>query len=139
MTLAKDPETLPSLQHLLFEAPLYAEFKLPDGKWQKGDNLEGHCPECRKESIFKVVWKTLINNELRPFVKPFAADVVCRCVRSDGHIVEFKLRLHNGVVQKWGQFPSFASVTEGSLKQYRGLISPQDAFELNRATGLATH
>ena len=47
--------------------------------------------------------------------------------------------LHQDTVQKCGQYPSYADVTEGSLKQYRGALSSQDAYELSRATRLAAH
>jgi hypothetical protein len=134
-----DEKILPSLQHLLFEAPLYAVYTLPEGKWWKGDNLEGHCPECKKESIFKVVWKGGgVRDHIRPYKERFAAEVVCRCARHE-HVLQFLLMMHEHTVQKWGQFPSYGDVTEGSLKQFRGALGRQDAMELNRATGLAAH
>jgi hypothetical protein len=137
--MAKELKTIESLQQLLFEGPLYAIYKLPEGKWWKGDNLEGHCPECKKESIFKVVWKAGgLQDHIRPYKQRFTAEAICRCTRHE-HVLQFQLMLHEETVQKWGQFPSFADVTEGSLKPYRGALGAEDATELNRATGLAAH
>ena len=76
---------------------------------------------------------------LRPYKAAFDANVICRCTRHDSHHLQFVMRFHDDTVQKWGQLPSFADITESSTKQYRGVLSQQDARELNRASGLAAH
>jgi hypothetical protein len=50
-----EPQDFVSLEALLFEAPLYAAFKLPEGKWWKDENAEGHCPFCKRQATFKIV------------------------------------------------------------------------------------
>jgi hypothetical protein len=124
-----------SLEHLLFEAPIYAEFKLKEGRFPKGDNLQGYCPFCKSESIFKV---RAGNTPSIPANEVFT-DFQCRCVRDEAHMVRFNLRVFQDRVGKCGQFPAYATIEQGSIKGLRKVIPGEDGAELARAIGLASH
>jgi hypothetical protein len=135
-----EPKPFQDLQHLLFEAPLYAAFKLPPGKFGKGDNLKGYCPNCKGDSIFKVIHgahravQTVI-----PVANELLGEIVCRCVQQETHILRFQLRINVDFVEKWGQYPSAATLAQGDTKRLRKGLDEEDAAELVRAVGLAGH
>lgn len=79
-----EPQSFLGLESLLFEAPLYAVFRVPEGGWWKGENAEGHCPFCKRQATFKIVWKEGDPLKDAPYVDKGAdADPVgCEAARS---------------------------------------------------------
>ncbi|ABE61220.1 hypothetical protein Nham_0324 [Nitrobacter hamburgensis X14] len=130
-----EPKDFVSLQHFLFETPIYTPLKLQPGHFPRGDNLRGYCPHCKDESIFKVRFgntPSIPSNEVM-------AEFQCKCVQNESHVLRFNLRIYRDTVEKCGQFPSYATIEQGSIKGLRKLIPGEDGAELARAIGLASH
>jgi hypothetical protein len=129
----------------LFGSGLYAEYQttkaglieLLGGGWR----IDGHCSFCGRSSTFertssfytgdgqrieagKAIWKTL--------------EITCARDKSHG-ITFFIFANRSAQVQKVGQFPALADIANDESKEYRRVLSPQDAAEFHRAIGLASH
>lgn len=61
-----------------------------------------------------------------------------KCTRF-GHQIDFQYRLDAGVIQKIGQWPSFADIALDESKQYTRLLTTEDSAEFHKAIGLAAH
>jgi hypothetical protein len=86
-----------------------------------------------------VVWKPPFRDWPPQFPKDSEADVTLRCVQRDGHHIRFQLLLSGNTVTKWGQYPSFETVSQGEAKRFRKVLSENDRAEVNKAIRLAAH
>jgi hypothetical protein len=143
--MATSPEPFGGAQAFLFNAPLYAPFKLDSRQEalliRRVDiRVDGHCVDCPGQSTFSrrgaaytkdVEW-------LRRSDASFAI-LDFQCARDPSHVIQFHLWMVDGIIQKIGQYPSFADIAVDESKAYRPVLSSVDAFELNRAIGLAAH
>jgi hypothetical protein len=131
-----DPVPFPGLEKFLFEAPLYARYALPAGSNEGIHQVDGYCPSCKREGPFHVVHKS---DPADWRSKPGYVTVVLRCARVDKHQIYFEVLADKSGVQKYGQYPSYASIAQDETKAYRKYLSEQDGQELHKAIGLAAH
>ena len=104
--------------------------------------VDGYCPFCTREATFMRTeggvtldaWGRLAAGNSR-YVRDF---IIC-CVRRTDHQISFNIRAIAGVIQKVGQYPSFADIANDESKQYRDVLSKEDAAEFHKAIGLAAH
>jgi hypothetical protein len=132
----------------LFRAPLYERYSFDhenrqlQGLLSREFTVDGHCPFCNRQSTFvrveggisKEAWAKLAARQIE-----YVRDYVIACVRDDNHRISFNIRAIDRVIQKVGQFPSFADIANDESKKYRNLLSKEDAAELHKAIGLAAH
>jgi len=131
----------PGFELFLFEEALYGDVLRPTAEQLAAANLtmvQGYCPHCKEERAFHCVgdltnasnWQTLGKNP---------ASVILRCVWNEKHRITFFIEFHKRTIQKVGQSPSFATIVQGANKEFRKLMSHQDATEFAKAIGLASH
>jgi hypothetical protein len=133
-----EKNVLPSIEHLLFRAPLYAEFDLPDGKLGKDDNFLTFCPFCKDDTVFKREGARFGAHVRRPIYTEVFQEVVFKCAKNENHRIRFQIRFDMEKVQKWGQFPPFSVGEQLELKSLRKMLpSEKDGRELHRAIRLA--
>lgn len=130
-----------SFGDFLFEEPLYGIVQRPTPEQVAADNfqkVQGYCPECKQERAFTCIgdlnvprhWQTLSRNP---------ASVQLRCLWNDKHHMSFFIQFQQTTMQKIGQLPSFATIAQGENKEFRKLMTSQDAAEFAKAIGLASH
>lgn len=135
----KEPKLIADVRELLFDAPLYAIYKLPGRRLSKDSSIKGYCPHCKDDSIFNVVWKPPLHDWPAQFPINTGADVTLRCMPHEHHHIRFQLMLSGDTVTKWGQHPSFETVSQGETKRFRKVLSENDRAEVNKAIRLAAH
>jgi hypothetical protein len=93
---------LQSLEHFLFEVPLYAPHMLTEDfghrhlyGWRKpGEHewrIDGHCPFCNRESTFSVGFQHLASSEARANIAERVAhdQMHISCSRNGSHRVHY--------------------------------------------------
>lgn len=146
----KSPSTLSSVEQFLFEVPLYSAYKVaPDSEVLKalydrtGGNfrVDGHCPYCHKSSTFTVKGQYLATGQLWINISTrYSFDnLSIECVRSEHHVIKFYFRIHKLVLEKIGQYPSIATVSNDEVAPYRKFMNDADGAEFHKAIGLAAH
>lgn len=144
-----EPQQLKSIEEFLFGAPLYKTYKLPDdlkiieriyGRVRKL-NVDGHCPFCGRESTFFVDGAALPAGDPWDSIKKrYAHDKMSiTCVRDEYHKVYYYFQIQHMKLQKIGQFPSLADISNDEVAQYRKGMTQEDAREFHKAIGLAAH
>jgi hypothetical protein len=130
-----------SLEEFLFEAPLYEQVRLPgtedELKSIEKQPMDGYCPECGERSMFLRRGKLLNRGDWG--TARGSNDMTLQCVRNEKHFIYFHVLFVKWGLQKIGQYPSFATIAQGSVKEYRRLLSKEDGSELTKAIGLAAH
>ena len=144
-----EPEQLKSIEEFLFEAPLYKTYKLPDdleiveGLYGRAGDLtvDGHCPSCSKASTFFVHGAHVPSGYPWETVKTRQAfdEISITCVRDEDHKVRYFFQIDHMGIQKIGQFPSLADISNDEVAQYRKGMETEDAREFHKAIGLAAH
>jgi len=134
-----EPKKLSSLQELIFDAPLYAVYEMPQGHFHLKDNLEGYCVGCRQQSIFKRTGKSVLEGIPRPNGGTSCGEIAYRCARDNEHMIRIQVRVKKETIEKYGQYPPFADVAHGELRSRRKGLSEQDGREFYRAIGLESH
>ncbi len=153
----KQPPPLPSVEVLLFEAPLYTRYKLDDDlelarrlygqieEFMEPETVkvDGYCPKCQKDTTYNLLrisydgqraWKDHI-----PTRHSFDT-LYIRCGREDWHVITYYFRIDSLVVQKVGQWPSLADIAIDETRQkYKSVLRGKNWAELYKAIGLATH
>jgi hypothetical protein len=105
--------------------------------------FDGHCPYCRRSTTFTRKNGSIIHlgtytmSDLQKVER--IGNVQFVCARNSGHELHFQYYLDESVVQKIGQFPSFADVAIDESKEYSKLLDKQDVAEFHKAIGLAAH
>lgn len=142
--------SLPSLSHLLLEAPLYAGFKFADDpdtrerlKTIRRDNfqIDAHCIYCKRESVFKTMRTigTTSPADASWMLKNGHWTVELHCVRMPTHAYKYYLALGAMEVRKVGQWPSLEDIAGADIEKYRSQLKDGYFRELKVATGLASH
>lgn len=143
-----DLEPFPNIFEFLFRSPLYQQYSFDDKSTQLKALLrctfrvDGHCPFCGRQSTFEGFAGDISNDDWQRLVsggRGYDGQFRIRCARTDGHIITFHLLTIGQTIQKVGQYPSFADVANDESKQYRSLLSREDAAEFPKAIGLAAH
>ncbi|MET4632535.1 hypothetical protein [Kaistia defluvii] len=143
----KTPEEVNSLEEIFFERGLYSPMKLPSDKFLASDlycqtspvRIDGHCPYCNKVSTF-TLHQDLSSNGFERIATRFAYDeAYLECIRNQDHRIWYYWRIKSMTIEKIGQYPSLATITNSELSKYRKFMSKEDANEFFKATGLAAH
>jgi len=147
--MAEQPQPFSGVQNFLFNAPLYEQFLFKKGfdeenaLFKSRFKVDGHCPFCGLLSTFSPVEGSMTENQWSNYIlserKTFVTDLIIECARDDRHRIRFHLRAVNRVIQKSGQYPSFADIALDESKAYRSVLSKNDAAEFHKAIGLAAH
>jgi hypothetical protein len=141
--MMSDLKAFPGLAEFLFESPLYEEVTRPRGNEVKSlsvATVDGYCPECKQEATFRGGMARIVNVqqwEQTPTNRIIEINIYC--TRTDSHQIRFIVLFLKHSVQKIGQYPSFATVSQAAIKEYRRFLKEQDEFELKRGMGLAAH
>jgi hypothetical protein len=144
-----DLPKLKNLEQFLFEIPLYANYALSDefsaahlyGLNNLARPIDGHCPRCQRASTFVVDYKYLPEGSSRHNVanRHSFDEMSIKCVRDDSHKVRYYFLIKKLVVQKIGQYPSLADISNDEVSTYRRNMDKGDAAEFHKAIGLAAH
>lgn len=147
--MAIDTPALKSLEQFCFEVPPHSPVALTEefGAEQlynfQGDTvrIDGHCPSCNRASTFTVKFHHIVPGERRARVATRVAhdQMSLTCVRDEAHKIYFYFRITGTLVQKIGQFPSLADISNDEVSQYRKGMEKIDANEFHKAIGLAAH
>jgi len=170
-------EAFPPPHALFLEASLYQQFAIDglDEHWAAIDFLffdgtyDSYCPECKRESTFKVIppsrsdqLKRNRGREIALKTMGHEPDITCipsgvhqlqsQCARQQSHIQTFiflvrqfytfdegKAPALGSNIQKIGQHPSFADLYLAEVKKYAGVLTKARQGEFSRAIGLASH
>lgn len=144
------PQQLGSLEELLFGAPLYKTYVLPEdlrilstlyGKTgdHRGVRIDGHCPHCSKETTYLFDHAPFSGNWSEVKKRLAYLNVSLTCVRSEYHIIRYWFLLRAMTIQKVGQYPSLADISNDEVQYYRKGMNKEDAAEFHKAIGLAAH
>ena len=103
--------------------------------------IDGYCPYCHRDSTFEFHGHYLPNAASWNDIESREAfdRVWITCVRNNGHDILYWLRIDNLVLEKVGQFPSLATVSNDEVAPFRKLMSDEDGKEFHKAIGLAAH
>ena len=147
--MTDEPPKLKSLEQFLFQAPLYAPFSLLGefdifkfyGENEDHARMDGHCPYCQRTSIFTVAsiqrpganfWTDAVSMTVR-------GQMHITCGRNNYHRILYYFIVDKLVVQKIGQHPSLADISNDEASAYRAILGKPDAAEFHKAIGLAAH
>ncbi|MDF0520733.1 hypothetical protein P0R31_26165 [Bradyrhizobium yuanmingense] len=136
--------TFTNTQDFFFSTPLYApqeiDYDTANSIFRSGHRVDGWCKGCGRESTF--IYSPTSHSDLNSTAdhKPhFSGTVYLKCVRDENyHVAIFHIRLVAGVLQKIGQYPSFADISQDQSKTYAKLLGSY-ASEFHKAIGLAAH
>jgi hypothetical protein len=149
------PPPLPSIEHLLFKAPLYSEFSVTreqmevlygrvtvdDRSFTKG-KIDGYCLSCKQDSTFTVNGVSIPGGDpWNNIGTRYAFDTMTiTCARKESHWIRYFFRVYHMAISKVGQFPSLADIAIDETRQkYRTVLRGDNWSELYRAIGLAAH
>ncbi len=147
--MTNEPPKLESLEQFLFQAPLYAPYSLLGefniskfyGENEDHARMDGHCPYCQRTSIFTVAsiqwpaadfWTDTESKTVR-------GQMHITCGRNNYHSIWYYFIVDKMVVQKIGQHPSLADISNDEASAYRTILENPDAAEFHKAIGLAAH
>lgn len=153
--------TLPNIETLFLEIPLYEKFEFSEADGEYIFNLiyceekiDGYCPICDKQSTFKGIQKkptlgrfgvenySQFKNKSGCNVRYWSNkihQINLVCTRDEKHIMQLSFYFLENQVFKIGQFPSIADLSTPELKKYREVLSSAKYKELNRGIGLISH
>jgi len=143
----KHSETFPEASQFLLEAAPYTRFSIPIGSEafyylarRDGTKFDGHCLECNSATTFSLKGLDLKGEELRS-ISDYAGFVSANltCAREDKHKIHFWFLIDNGAIEKVGQWPSLADISNDEISQYRRDMDRVDGQEFHKAVGLAAH
>jgi len=152
----RKPIPLPSVETLLFKAPLYATFTLNDdlsevkilygrviknGR-QADTKLDGFCPFCKRDTTFTVDGISIPGGDPWNNIKDrYAFDQMSvSCARSEHHLIRYYFLVRKLTIQKIGQHPSLADIAIDEMREkYRSVLRGENWSELYKAVGLAAH
>ncbi len=137
-----------SVRDFLLNAPLYERFAISEeqleelcGKVDRAP-FDGHCPYCHQQTTWSIhrnfdipagqAW-----NEIDTYST--VGYSVLHCARNRAHTLRFEIRLSSLKIQKYGQYPSLASIANDEIAPYRKRMSERDGVELYEGIGLAAH
>jgi len=136
-------------REFLLNAPLYTDFAITKeqleelcGKVQPRRTFDGHCPYCHQQTTWSHYRSFHIpNGQAWDEIEKHSTigESVIQCARSSAHYLRFELKLSSLKIQKYGQFPSLATIANDELAPYRKRLSDLDGSELYTGIGLAAH
>jgi hypothetical protein len=153
--------TIPSIETLFLETPLYEKFDFSETYGEFIFNLiffeekiDGYCPFCNKQSTFKGTQNKPVRGGYR--VEDYAEfkrrtgsnlsvwtntihQINLVCTRDEVHLMQLSFYFVKNQFFKIGQYPSIADLSMPELKKYREVLSSSKYKELNRGVGLITH
>lgn len=139
-------------EEFFFKTPLYAPVKFSPGNldainpkmkalsivYALGRKVDGYCPDCRREVTFRVHSpEELELHELKSHVGFDESSLTCD--RNPRHVLHFVWQNTQGVLTKYGQWPSLADIEAAGNAGVAKLLGRPDAHEFNKAVGLAAH
>lgn len=146
---------LPTVSHLLLEAPLYATFAFVDvpetrkalDTLRRGNfQFDAHCIHCTRSSVFKTTRNVgggsgFGSSPVDPgwMLKNGQWSVEVQCVRNFLHAYRYFFTLENNELRKIGQWPSLEDIAGADIEKYRSQLKDGYFRELKIATGLASH
>lgn len=145
---------LPSIPHLLLDAPLYAHFAIADDPetrkglqtLRKGSiQFDAYCIHCKRSSVFKTTRSVGGSGygsgavDQAWMLKNGQWAVEVHCVRNSTHSYQYYLALENAELRKIGQWPSVEDIAGADIEKYRSQLKDGYFKELKVATGLASH
>ncbi len=149
---ASAPAPLPTIQHLLLDAPLYAIFEFADTD-ETRDRLEAlragnlqldaHCIYCERPSVFKTMRSVgggasqAVNKAWMLTDAQWTVEV--KCARYSHHAYKFYMAIQKFKLRKIGQWPSLEDIAGADIEKYRSQLKDGYFRELKVATGLASH
>lgn len=141
--------TLESLEQFLFEAAPYSTYSLSETFSAKElynfkggtKRIDGHCPYCKRTSTFTIDFQHIPSGDaVRNIASRFSHDKMeLECVRNKSHRIYYYFRIVFQEVEKIGQYPSLADISNDEVTAYRGNMEKEDANEFHKAIGLAAH
>ena len=156
--------TLPNIETLFLEIPLYEKFEFSetDGEYifnliYFDEKIDVYCPICSRQSTFKGIQnKNSIGSlgeyrarDYNDFKQKYGYDVIVWsnkihqinlvCTRNEKHCMQLSFYFIENQLFKIGQFPSIADLSMPKLGKYREVLSGSKYKELNRGVGLVTH
>lgn len=151
--MTREIPPLESLEHFLFEVPLYAPHGLNEGfgppqlygwrsdPYEQEIKIDGHCPHCNRQTTFSVGFQHVPGGDPRKEIAKRVSHDAMRvtCSRNKYHVINYYFRIEELVVQKIGQYPSLADVANDEVSIYRKDMERLDAHEFHKAIGLAAH
>lgn len=153
--MSKKPIPLPSVEALLFKAPLYTTFALDDDLWDvrilygyveevgaDDTKFDAFCPFCKKDTTFKLRPISIPGGEPWAKIKErYAFDQLSvTCARHDHHVMRYWFLVRSMTIQKIGQSPSLADIANDEMREkYRSVLRGDNWQELYKAVGLAAH
>ena len=153
--MSETPVALPSVEALLFRAPLYTKFALDDdlkdvrilygrvNEMRADDTkFDSFCPFCEKDTTFTLSPISIPNGEPWTRIKErYAFDQLSvKCARHAHHVIRYYFRVHNMTITKIGQHPSLAEIAIDEMRaKYRSVLKGDNWRELYKAVGLAAH
>ncbi|WP_176086271.1 hypothetical protein [Martelella sp. HB161492] len=151
--MTKEIPSLKSLEHFLFEVPLYAPYSLNEEfghsqlyGWSKQTHeheikIDGHCPYCNRQTTFSVSFQQIPLGDARNKIAYRVSNdrMAVLCSRNRFHCIYYFFRIEELVVQKIGQYPSLADIANDEVAIYRKDMERLDAQEFHKAIGLAAH
>jgi hypothetical protein len=128
------------LTEFLFDAPLYKTFVIPKKEeLNSRDPLRGYCPYCENWSLFTKVHRFSTHEWTVAMHVQTSRDIDLKCGVDATHLLRFNILFRGNVLWKIGQWPTFATIARGRLKDKIRVLSHTDATELAKAVGLASH
>lgn len=143
----------------------YESYRSLYGVHTRKISVDGYCPYCRRASTFYVgeayvpsrgmldeatedLWSDVVDETHTHVSSDDSGDAPKRaqldavsitCVRNDLHKIHYYILRSGMTVQKIGQFPSVADISNDEVAQYRKGMTEEDAREFHKAIGLAAH
>jgi hypothetical protein len=139
-----DPKKQSSFdEEFLFKSPLYKLFELNllTGFALSNSMVEGYCPFCGRDSTFSATsdYDFFETGKALRGGEPRFSEIIATCIRSPTtHKIRFFALANERVIQKIGQFPSFADIALDESKAFAKALGG-DVSEFHKALGLAAH
>lgn len=145
-----EPKMLESIDEFFFGAPPYTQYGLPDdlkiveqlyGRASDRDRIDGHCPFCNRMTTFVIHGQQIPSGDPWNSIRTRWAFEECRisCVRDKHHMIRYWFLIKRMTIEKVGQYPSLATISNDEVAQYRKGMDKIDAQEFHKAIGLAAH
>jgi hypothetical protein len=147
-TVVKTPPrvlpTWPGTQRFVFDTPLYERIQTTahDGSDELvngSGRIDGHCVSCGQNSVFARSAPNYGSATHAGDAANKIHEIAYGCVRDNSHAIRIFVKVAGDAIQKVGQFPSLADITNDAAKHYRKILDTVDRQELSRAVGLAAH
>lgn len=146
--MAKIP-LLESMEQFLFSAPLYKQYQLSNDlelaeifySMQRDVKIDGHCPFCHKQTTYTIRGVQIPGGDpWNEIEERTSFDVMSiTCARQKSHVIRYYFFIDNMLIEKIGQYPSLATISNDEVAAFRTGMQDEDAREFHKAIGLAAH